>query len=95
MKAKQMCVGGKYRLLKDNKIVICYALGSCAFVHPEGEPDMQSCFGVSNNEEVEHADDWSKAGCLTPEEQGYYKVRPKPIPPKPDLHFSGPFGTCP
>jgi hypothetical protein len=56
MKAKDMRRGGYYRLLKDGKVVVCLYRSLTAqymIVHPPGEPDMQSSFGIPLHEEVE------------------------------------------
>ena len=54
MNASQMVVGPRYRL-KDGRVVefsrFSFDTG-VAIVHPPGEVDMQSCFGISLYEEV-------------------------------------------
>lgn len=55
MQAKDMIEGGLYRLSKDKQIVEFSRVGGTGYyiVHPPGEPDMQSSFGIKGDEECE------------------------------------------
>jgi hypothetical protein len=55
MTAADMKFGHTYRLLKDGKIVVLGYISDTGsiIVHPPGEPDMQSSFVVTPNEECE------------------------------------------